>query len=293
MAKIFLADHAASVTLPFVTERARVSRHGLFISRYSVMSNSSAWIGATQMAIVMHEGEPFDVTWRSHESKTAEQLIVGPGQFHMAPADMPVHLSWRGTPRVMTVALASAFIETTVGAAFDGKIPEIPARPAIRDTTVEGLMTNLRAAMRKDCGLNGLRLDHLGALLAVHLFEIYGEGVKAPPRVHGGLGVSRQRRIVEYIEEHLTEDIGLERLAAEVALGQHHFGKAFKESLGRSPWRYVSERRIHRAKEMLLSEHRSITEIAHDLGFSSHSHLSEAFRRVTGMTPSEFRKKRD
>jgi AraC family transcriptional regulator len=79
-------------------------------------------------------------------------------------------------------------------------------------------------------------------------------------------------------------------LAEEAGLSPYHFSKAFKASLGVPPWRYVTERRIHRAKELLLDRCRSITEIAHDLGFSSHSHFTDVFRKKTGRAPSRFRR---
>ena len=106
----------------------------------------------------------------------------------------------------------------------------------------------------------------------------------------GGLGTSCQRRVLDYIEAHLTEEIGLGQLAEEAGLSPYHFSKAFKTSLGVPPWRYVTERRIHRAKELLLDGCRSITEIAHDLGFSSHSHFTDVFRKTTGRAPSRFRR---
>ena len=106
----------------------------------------------------------------------------------------------------------------------------------------------------------------------------------------GGLGASCQRRVLDYIEAHLTEEIDLDQLAQKAGHSPNHFSKAFKISLGVPPWRYVTERRIHRAKELLLNGSSSITEIAHDLGFSSHSHFTDVFRKATGKPPSHFRR---
>jgi len=111
-----------------------------------------------------------------------------------------------------------------------------------------------------------------------------------PVNERGGLRVSCQRRVLDYIEAHLTEEIGLDQLAQEAGLSPNHFSKAFKTSLGVPPWRYVTERRIHRAKKLLLDGSSSITEIAHDLGFSSHSHFTDVFRKATGKPPSHFRR---
>lgn len=63
-------------------------------------------------------------------------------------------------------------------------------------------------------------------------------------------------------------------------------------TFGVPPHRYIGEQRIHRAKELLLDGSRSITDVALDLGFASHSHFTDAFRKITGVTPSRYRKDR-
>ncbi|WP_442756828.1 helix-turn-helix transcriptional regulator [Methylocystis sp. JAN1] len=147
--------------------------------------------------------------------------------------------------------------------------------------------------MTRNSSCSRLCLEYVGASLAVRIFESYGDGAKPQSQAKGGLGGFRRKRVSEFIEAHLGEHLSLAALAAEAGLSAHHFGKAFKQSFGVTPGGYVTRRRIHRAKELLLCDHQSITDIAHALGFCSHSHLSEAFRKTTGMTPSEFRKKPD
>ena len=66
--------------------------------------------------------------------------------------------------------------------------------------------------------------------------------------------------------------------------------EAFKISGGKSPHQFVMERRVQHALELLRNEDRSIAEIAHAVGFSSQSRLTENFRRVTGLTPGQFRR---
>ena len=126
--------------------------------------------------------------------------------------------------------------------------------------------------------------------LSLHLFGHYGKGPLPRSRINGGLGASRHRRILSYIDDHLEDKLSLADLATQVGLSLHHFGKAFKITFGRSPWKYVTEQRILRAKKMLLHGGRSITEIALDLGFSSPSHFADAFRKIAGTTPSRFRR---
>ena len=94
----------------------------------------------------------------------------------------------------------------------------------------------------------------------------------------------------EQIEEHLAANISIATLAGLARLSTHHFCRAFKQSFGIPPHRYHMVRRIERAKILLLEQARSVTEIGLDLGFSETSSFSSLFRRLTGQTPSAFRR---
>ena len=96
--------------------------------------------------------------------------------------------------------------------------------------------------------------------------------------------------MLEFIATHLDREITLADLAAIAELSTHHFGEAFKISTGQPPYRYVMERRVDRARELLRDGEHSIAEIAYAAGFSSQTHLTTNFRRVTGVTPGRFRR---
>ncbi|MEO9163333.1 MAG: helix-turn-helix transcriptional regulator [Casimicrobiaceae bacterium] len=81
----------------------------------------------------------------------------------------------------------------------------------------------------------------------------------------------------------------LAAIAEVVALSPGHFAHAFREATGIAPHRYVLERRVERAKELLRQSDMPITEIADRIGCSSHSHFSVLFHRITGVTPRKFR----
>lgn len=97
--------------------------------------------------------------------------------------------------------------------------------------------------------------------------------------------------IVTEIETRLNEQIKVEELASIAGLGRTLFYEKFIEYFGQSPYRFIVNRRIEKAKGMLLDNLCSITEIAYNLGFSSASHFSSSFKSVTGMTPKEFLEK--
>ena len=94
--------------------------------------------------------------------------------------------------------------------------------------------------------------------------------------------------MADFVEENLARELKLSELAAIAELSPYHFARAFKQSFGIPPHRYHTGRRIERAKEMLSN--RSVTEVALAVGFAETSSFSAAFRKTTGLTPTEFRR---
>jgi AraC family transcriptional regulator len=132
--------------------------------------------------------------------------------------------------------------------------------------------------------------DALSVVLAHELLRINGDAAFQAPVSRGGLACWRQKRLADYIEEHVAEDIPLATLAELARLSPYHFSRSFKQSFGMPPQRYHAHRRIERAKQLLASRELSITAIALDVGFGDTTTFSAAFHRLTGQTPSRYRR---
>jgi AraC-like DNA-binding protein len=100
----------------------------------------------------------------------------------------------------------------------------------------------------------------------------------------------RLRRVLDYVEEHLADDIAVADLANIACLSIFHFTRAFSAATGMPPHHYVSRRRLERAKAMIATESTSIAETAFMCRFSSQASFTRAFRRATGMTPAVYRR---
>jgi AraC-like DNA-binding protein len=111
----------------------------------------------------------------------------------------------------------------------------------------------------------------------------------SPASSVGGLTPCALRRVREYIEEHLVENIELETLAEIAGLSKWHFARAFKQSVGTPPHCYLIQRRLERAKGLLAETDLSLAHIALKSGFSDQSHFSRRFRVFIGVTPRLFR----
>ncbi|MCY1707267.1 helix-turn-helix domain-containing protein [Pannonibacter sp. SL95] len=98
----------------------------------------------------------------------------------------------------------------------------------------------------------------------------------------------RLRRVRAYVEENLGREVCLEDMAASVGLSASHFARAFRAETGISPYAYVVQARVARVKAELLHSRRTLSEIALDCGFATQSHMTETFRRATGLPPARW-----
>jgi AraC family transcriptional regulator len=117
-------------------------------------------------------------------------------------------------------------------------------------------------------------------------------GARPDEHAKGGLSANSLRRLNEYVAENLDRAISLADLSSVTGLSKRHFIRAFGESAGQTPHRYLVSQRIERAKQLLADSSHSITEIGLAVGFSHAQHFSNKFKALTGLTPSKYRELR-
>lgn len=108
-----------------------------------------------------------------------------------------------------------------------------------------------------------------------------------------GLGPRQLARILSYIDDNLHDTLDYGALCQIAALSRSRLGVAFKVSMGITPHRYIVARRIEKVKALLRDTEIPAAEIAISVGFSSQSHMSSCFRKLTGTTPSQYRRHGD
>ena len=109
---------------------------------------------------------------------------------------------------------------------------------------------------------------------------------ETPDPSRGGLSPLLRNRICDFIEEHIGEKISLGALSSMAGLSPYHFARAFQQSVGMPPHRYLLQRRVQHVEQMLRETQLPLAQIALAAGFSDQSHLTRHFRRLTGMLPS-------
>jgi AraC-like DNA-binding protein len=157
------------------------------------------------------------------------------------------------------------------------------------DPDISNTCHRLARELATDCTMSQLHFDALTTSIGVQIVRRWSNrGTKAAP-FRGGLPPARLRRVEEFLMAHLADDVGLDTLAAIADLSPKHFARAFRQSTGIPPHRWLIERRIDRAKALLLSADLSLAEIALACGFADQSHFTAAFRKLAGLTPGGYR----
>jgi AraC-like DNA-binding protein len=195
-------------------------------------------------------------------------------------------------PRLLTRSVCLYFDPRAVPIDPDLDFADAALEPRLlfEDSSLWQTVFKLKALIGSRDPDDGLYAEALGGVLAHELLRLDGKRGRASPVERGGLAQWQQKRIVEFMEAHLAEDVSLAQLADVVRLSPYHFVRSFKQSFGQPPHRYWTGRRIERAKELLANPKAPITTIAFDLGFSGSSAFSSTFHRITGQTPSAYRR---
>jgi AraC family transcriptional regulator len=168
---------------------------------------------------------------------------------------------------------------------FDSRRVEIRNRFQVRDPQLENIGWALKTEMESNYPSGRLYVESLAVSVASRLVSAYSSIAQSMPQQTGGLGGRRLKQALAYIEDNLSEDLSLSQLASIAGISASHFKTLFRESAGVPLHQYVIQRRIDRAKDMLMAGKFSIAEIALATGFSHQSHLARHMRRASGLSP--------
>jgi AraC family transcriptional regulator len=172
----------------------------------------------------------------------------------------------------------------------DADATTLPPRLFFENAMVWDTALKMKALLADGNEDNHTYFEALGFVLAHEIMRLGSTVRSNATPARGGLAAWQQRTAAAYIEEHLSEPILLETLAKLVRLSPYYFCRTFKQSFGVPPHRYHSNRRIERAKELLIERKQSITDVALAVGFGETSSFSAAFRKTTGVTPTDYQR---
>jgi AraC family transcriptional regulator len=170
------------------------------------------------------------------------------------------------------------------------RVTELRCPLAVQDPIAASLGRSLLPTLTSPGSANGFFVDHLALAISMHLAQTYGGLRSASPRPQGRLSRLQEKRAKEFLIRHAGDDISIASVAAECGLSRSYFIKAFKETTGTTPHKWLLAHRVRQAKELLAKDKIPIAEIAAACGFADQSHLTRVFTSVLGMPPGAWRR---
>ncbi len=135
-------------------------------------------------------------------------------------------------------------------------------------------------------------LQYLSASARYLILELTALMHRSSQRRLGGLAGHKRKKVLEYIHFNLDQRISVQDLATLSSLSEFHFSRAFKQTFGVTPHRYLVVQRIEKAKDLLTASSLSLSEIAGLVGYGRPETLHRAFRAEGLPPPQKFRKLR-
>jgi AraC family transcriptional regulator len=235
----------------------------------------------------------FTDVWRGESSLSQGRFVdcsFFSGAINLFPAGLIP--AWRSsTPAKAIVCALDPMFVKEVGSELDSPaVTEFRLATDLRDPAMQGII-KLLAVEAESGGLSGsLYTDHLAHALALRFLNLSGSMRLAIPSPFGKLPNRVLQRVLDRMKADLAADLDLNTLASESGYSRSHFLRTFRAATGCSPHQWLTRLRIEHAKTMLRENSLSMVHIALACGFSSHGHFSNKFRRIVGVTPSEYRR---
>jgi AraC family transcriptional regulator len=275
----FEADiRASSEGLGWSSAFASVQRERAYEGKLHALSDS---------LMVLHRGGPVDITYTVGGKSVGRHIPKG-GVFFLPAGhecDVALHAALDSTHiylRSDLFAHREAGAHNVLGGLTpmygenDAVLAHLAA--AVGDTIIAGLPAS------------SLFVDPIVSAIANRFIAInYHTPAAEPGKQTQRLTHRQMQRIREFVEANLEADIRLEMMAGICGRSTEYFVRVFKATAGVSPYQYVLNLRIERAKALLGVEGASIADVALQCGFSHQEHLTRMFRRFTGVTPGRFR----
>jgi len=158
------------------------------------------------------------------------------------------------------------------------------------DSVVHHLGQILLSSLERPLHASKIFLEHILHALNSHVVCTYGGVSISALQSRGGLSSLQIRRATELLEAHLDGDIALQQVAEACELSVSHFARAFKQTFRTPPYRWLIERRVDRARDLMTNSRLPLADIAIQCGFADQSALSRSFKRIHGVTPGIWRR---
>jgi AraC family transcriptional regulator len=213
-----------------------------------------------------------------------------PGSLIVIPPGTQDRLRWQGSSERLILSIDNDALQQFASQLGVRRPLEIRGAWSILDPALRVLIAEMGRETRANWPLGALYADLLALGLQTLLVRNHSAQPIALPRLQGGLGLPKLKRAMEYMTANLAEDIGLEQVAEELGLSASHFAHEFRGATGATPYQYLLQQRLERAKTLLKTTKLPVQNVGALSGFNYPANFVRTFRQRVGQSPEAWRK---
>jgi AraC family transcriptional regulator len=236
-------------------------------------------------------GQPVHLTQKREDR--LHESIVQKGDTIFVPAGQPSYWRCQGgdtyRPTLHIYLKPELIAQAAAASEIDQDRISLVSCFSKQDLHLQHIAMLLLAELKSGGMMGQLYVESLTQVLVIHLMRHYSTLTQTITFKNRSLTHTQLQQAIDYIHTHIGEDLSLVQIAKVINLSPTYFASLFKRAIGLSPHQYVIKHRVKRAKLLLLTTDLTIADIALQVGFSSQSHLTQQFKRLTGMTPKRTR----
>ena len=238
--------------------------------------------------VFLSQGEPVRVACQIAEKQFDAQ--THPGHIWIVPRGTRYSARFAGKHGGVFLSIGIRQFERHVSPIAHGRQIELVPGFNIKDDQMEHLLLGLLTVAQDGSYADALVGELLVNALCIRMAKRYARSNLHETPQRGGLPLARLKKVLEFIDTNLDKKINLRTLADTANMNMYYFAVLFRKSMSVSPHQYFLNRRIERAKQLLSNPKLSVVDVGLQVGFDHPNNFARAFRRLAGLSPTEFRR---
>ena len=229
-----------------------------------------------------------DFEWWSAGKNAIEH--TRPGSMILIPPGTSDRLRWSGPSERLIVSVRQSDLTQLANDLGIARTPEFNTDWSLHNPSTQNLVTEMGREASSGFPLGNLYAGLLAVGLQTQLLKRYAVDPLKTPALKGGLSLPRLKRAMEYINANLADDVGLDSIAKQLDFSASHFAHVFRNTTGQTPYQYLLDQRMAKAKDLLRRTKLPVQYISAATGFSSPANFVRTFRQRVGLTPEAWRR---